>query len=181
MAKKMRQSLLSDFDAIRLRNLASEAKVAFDNWSNTNKELDALLDRLSLLESAEEAPHIGVKKVDPILDRAIADLRVTRERFAQDERSALLEIERELLRLVPTDVLSDYDEPASNLSSISLTTRALVGLNCGKENIDNVLKETIAMVEEVGGTKRATDLLTMQVMIVDDLRGNSGKEGNDDD
>lgn len=93
---------INDSDAIYLRACAYKALAAYRQWQVTNEKINALTDRINLIEQIEDEPFITqIQPVSPDINAALHDLIVRRHQFAQEERSALIALKNEILELVP--------------------------------------------------------------------------------
>ncbi|MBQ9496803.1 MAG: hypothetical protein IJR52_04420 [Selenomonadaceae bacterium] len=98
--------LINNFNAIRLRNRAEDAKRARKEWEKVNREIEDAEDKIDLLHRAcTENPFVAA--VAPVADiqQYFENLLVKRHVYADLERKALDEIADELLRLVPLSVI----------------------------------------------------------------------------
>lgn len=98
--------LINDFNAIRLRNRAEDAKRARKEWEKVNREIEDVEDKIDLLHRAcTENPFVAAFAPVADIRQYLEDLMVKRHVWANLERKALDEIADELLRLVPLNVI----------------------------------------------------------------------------
>lgn len=94
--------LINDSDAIYLRDCAVKAFVAHNAWQVTNEKINALTDRINLIEQIEDEPFITqIQPVSPDINAALHKLIIRRHKFAQEERSAFIAIKEKIFDIVP--------------------------------------------------------------------------------